>query len=329
MQNCTNANDTRVAQCREDPVKGEYTLVRGATGVAPTPDTCWDTPPSVYLSYDGDYDAVTRTASAYDAFEASFKEKLGFRNAFVDPSAAHVRFGSCSESCFGAGEFLRIPVNRVAVESVVPGSVGVYFYLLQRAPSAPLNEYGVEEAYAYLDSAFTSGTPKLAASEMLMSRAFLTRSCSRHAGAPIPGRRVFVRAGLAYRRAGRLRASAATVRPNFSLTNPTAANCVLGRRRPPPVICREVVEFESCVDSGCAWYGPSKLSYLLYRTPCLSVLRVSVLLQGAQPRKVLDSGRGAHQQIFVQLDCAGLRGLSFSGSLSAQRGRDRRAWDRQ
>ena len=49
------------------------------------------------------------------------------------------------------------------------------------------------------------------------------------------------------------------------LTNPTAANCVLGRRRPPPVICREVVEFESCVDSGCAWYGPSKLSYLLYR----------------------------------------------------------------
>ena len=171
VQNCTNANDTRVAQCREDPVKGEYTLVRGATGVAPTPDTCWDTPPSVYLSYDGDYDAVTRTASAYDAFEASFKEKLGFRNAFVDPSAAHVRFGSCSESCFGAGEFLRIPVNRVAVESVVPGSVGVYFYLLQRAPSAPLNEYGVEEAYAYLDSAFTSGTPKLAASERLRSRA--------------------------------------------------------------------------------------------------------------------------------------------------------------
>lgn len=135
VQNCTNANDTRVAQCREDPVKGEYTLVRGATGVAPTPDTCWDTPPSVYLSYDGDYDAVTRTASAYDAFEASFKEKLG--------------------------EFLRIPVNRVAVESVVPGSVGVYFYLLQRAPSAPLNEYGVEEAYAYLDSAFTSGTLEL------------------------------------------------------------------------------------------------------------------------------------------------------------------------
>eukprot|EP01045_Picozoa_sp_COSAG04_P005091 COSAG04_NODE_231_length_19199_cov_263.690209_11_plen_243_part_00 len=215
MQNCTNANDTRVAQCREDPAKGEYTLVRGATGVAPTPDTCWDTPPSVYLSYDGDYDAVTRTASAYDAFEASFKEKLGFRNAFVDPSAAQVRFGSCSESCFGAGEFLRIPVNRVAVVSVVPGSVGVYFYLLQRAPSAPLNEYGVEEAYAYLDSAFTSGTPKNWPRQRLRSRAFLMQPCSRHAGAPIPGGRVFVHAGLAYRRPGRLRASAATVRPDL------------------------------------------------------------------------------------------------------------------
>ena len=77
------------------------------------------------------------------------------------------------------------------------------------------------------------------------------------------------------------------------------------------MICREVVEFESCVDSGCAWYGPSKLSYLLYRTPCLSVLRVSVLLQGAQPRKVLDSGRGAHQQrFFAAVVCVDLPSLA-------------------
>ena len=100
--------------------------------------------------------------------------------------------------------------------------------------------------------------------QRLRSRAFLTQPCSRDAGAPIPGGRVFVYAGLAYRRPGRLRASAATVRPDL-LDQPTCCQLCSGRRRPPPVICREVVEFESCVDSGCAWCGPPKLSYLLYR----------------------------------------------------------------
>ena len=140
---------------------------------------------------------------------------------------------------------MRIPVNRVAVVSVVPGSVGVYFYLLQRAPSAPLNEYGVEEAYAYLDSAFTSGTPKNWPRQRLRSRAFLTQPCSRHAGAPIPGGRVFVYAGLAYRRPGRLRASAATVRPDL-LDQPTC--CQLCSTQQPGA--------STAALGGLSWAGP-------------------------------------------------------------------------
>jgi hypothetical protein len=127
VQNCTNANDTRVESCRNS-----YVLVRGAGGAAPVPDTCWSTPPSVALTYDGDFDAVTGTPAAFTSFESRFKRDLG--------------------------DFLTIPTRRIVVTSVAKGSIVVYFYLLAAAASAPLNEYSPSEAYAELTATASSGT---------------------------------------------------------------------------------------------------------------------------------------------------------------------------
>eukprot|EP01045_Picozoa_sp_COSAG04_P005101 COSAG04_NODE_231_length_19199_cov_263.690209_21_plen_97_part_00 len=96
------------------------------------------------------------------------------------------------------------------------------------------------------------------------------------------------------------------------------------------MICREVVEFESCVDSGCAWYGPPKLSYLLYRAqPAFQYLESRFRCRERNREKCWTVEEVRTSRVFLQLVCAGLRGLAFSGSLSAQRGRDRCAWDRQ
>ena len=126
VQNCTNANDTRVETCRRN-----YVLVKGATGESPSPDTCWPTPPSVAIMYDGNYDAATANPTAFTSFQQKFRRDLG--------------------------DFLSIPQNRIVITSVAQGSIVVYFYILGEATSAPLNEYTTDEAYDYLETSAESG----------------------------------------------------------------------------------------------------------------------------------------------------------------------------
>jgi hypothetical protein len=126
LQNCTNANDTRVESCIPN-----YVLVKGAAGDSPVPDTCWSTPPSVAITYDGNYDAATANPTAFTAFQQTFRRDLG--------------------------DFLSIPANRIVVTSVAQGSIVVYFYILKEALSAPANEYSTNEAYLYLETSAESG----------------------------------------------------------------------------------------------------------------------------------------------------------------------------
>lgn len=126
IQNCTNANDTRVESCRPD-----YVLVKGSDGESPVPDTCWSTPPSVAMTYDGNYDAATANPTAYNSFQARFKRDLG--------------------------DFLSMPPNRIVITSVAQGSIVVHFYIVSPAPSAPLDEYSTDEAYEYLTTSAASG----------------------------------------------------------------------------------------------------------------------------------------------------------------------------
>jgi len=127
LQNCTNANDTRVESCIPN-----YVLVKGAAGDSPVPDTCWSTPPSVAITYDGNYDAATANPTAFTAFQQTIRSDLG--------------------------DFLSIPANRIVVTSVAQGSIVVYFYILKEALSAPANEYSTNEAYLYLETSAESGT---------------------------------------------------------------------------------------------------------------------------------------------------------------------------
>ena len=126
VQNCTNANDTRVDSC-----KAGFVLVRGAGGTAPLPDTCWSTPPSVTLRYSGNYGAITATGQAFQTFQAGFKRDLG--------------------------DALSIPTQRVVITSVAEGSIVVYFYVLAAQAGAAADERTPDEAYAYLSLLAGSG----------------------------------------------------------------------------------------------------------------------------------------------------------------------------
>lgn len=126
VQNCTNANDTRVESCAPG-----YVHVRGASGTPPEPDTCWSTPPSVMLTYDGNYASITATAAAYSSFQTFFRNELS--------------------------DALSIEKERVVVTSVAQGSIVVYFYILAAQASAPSDERTTDEAYSYLVTLAASG----------------------------------------------------------------------------------------------------------------------------------------------------------------------------
>ena len=221
VQNCTNANDTRVESCRRN-----YVLVKGATGEFPSPDTCWSTPPSVAITYDGNYDDATANPTAFTSFQQRFRRDLS--------------------------DFLSIPQNRIVLTSVVQGSIVVYFYILGEAASAPLNEFTTDEAYDYLETSAESGKFRVPPLQLGCVASFIVKPRSGFSPHLLTVSLLWVNVGSTVGTLALLFPGA-----SFSKELVMPVDVPRGYRPPPPppppVVCSDILDREGCLSKSCGW----------------------------------------------------------------------------